>query len=100
MQGDSGREEKGECSECEYWRPHVFYSYIGFCEKHKRFTLDNDTCPFFKRIKIRDGEFYWCSTCRSRVTGEEARKLVVNGHKIHRGAYVDPDIREELYSVF
>ncbi len=32
--------------------------------------------------------------------GEEAKVLVRLGHRIHRTAYVDPDIKEELYSVF
>ncbi len=88
------------CAYCKYWRPNVFYPYIGYCEKHNKMTFDTDSCDNFEPIKVKPGELYWCSTCKTRVTGEEAKVLVRFGHRIHRNAYVDPDIKEELYSVF
>ncbi len=88
------------CGRCKYWRPHVFYSFIGYCDKHKKFTLDIDTCEFFEPLKIDEDKLYWCSTCKTRITGQEALRYLREGHRIHRGAYVDPDIKEELYSVF
>jgi hypothetical protein len=88
------------CANCKYWRPHVVYEYIGFCDKLGKLTFDDDTCPYFEPLGVKDDEFYWCSTCKTRITGEEAREYLRKGHRIHRGAYVEPDIREELYSVF
>ncbi len=37
---------------------------------------------------------------RTRVTGEEAKVLVRNGVKVYLAAYVDPDVREEVYGAF
>ena len=91
---------RGLCATCKYWRPHVVFDYIGFCEKHKKLTLEDDTCPFYEPLEIREGELYWCSTCKTRVSWEEAREYVRKGYRLHRSAYVEPDIREELYSVF
>ncbi|MEB3847167.1 MAG: hypothetical protein GSR74_04245 [Desulfurococcales archaeon] len=98
--GNDGEEHSRRCYNCEYWRPHVHYPYIGYCVLHQKFTMDTDTCDNWTPLKIREGDFYWCSTCKTRITGEEARKLLEKGHRVHRGAYVDPDVREELYSVF
>jgi len=49
---------------------------------------------------IEDGSFYWSPELRTRVTGEEARLLVRRGVKVYLGAYVDPDVREEIYGAF
>ena len=99
-----GGKEEGEpsriCAYCKYWRPHVFYDYLGYCEKHGRITLEDDTCPDWEPLEIREGEFYWCSTCKTRVAWDEARELLKKGHRLHRRAYVEPDIKDELYSVF
>ncbi len=89
-----------KCAFCNYWRPNVFYSFIGYCERHNKYTLDIDTCSFFEPLKINENKLYWCSTCKTRITGYEALQHVKEGHRVHRGAYVDPDIKEELYSVF
>jgi len=89
-----------KCYTCDYWRPHAHYPFIGLCTLHNRFTLDNDACEDWKPLKINEGRFYWCSTCKTRITGEEAKVLLAKGNRVHRGAYIDPDIREELYSVF
>lgn len=89
-----------KCYTCRYWRPHALYPYVGLCTLHGRMTLDEDSCPRWEPVRIRGGTLYWCSTCRTRVTGEEAERLLRQGHRIHEGAYLEPDIREELYSVF
>ncbi len=78
----------------------MFYDYIGFCEKRNVFTFDDDSCPYYEPLEIKDNEFYWCSTCLTRITGEEARKYLRLGYRIHRRPYVEPDIKDELYSVF
>jgi hypothetical protein len=88
------------CAYCKYWRPHVVYDYIGYCDKHNKLTFEDDTCLYFEPLEIKDEEFYWCSSCKTRITGEEAKEYLKKGHRIHRGAYVEPDIRDELYSVF
>jgi hypothetical protein len=76
------------------------YDYLGYCDRHHKITLEDETCPFFEPLEIKDGEFYWCSTCKTRLTSEEAREYVKKGYRVHRGAYVEPDIKDELYSVF
>jgi len=90
----------GKCETCKYWRPHVVYDYLGYCEKHRKITMNDDTCPYYEPLEIREGEFYWCSTCKTRVSWEEAVEYLRRGYLLHRGAYVEPDIKEELYSVF
>ncbi len=89
-----------KCATCKYWRPHPHYPYVGMCMFHRKITLEDDSCENWEPVEIREGEFYWCSTCKTRVTWEEARELVRKGHRIHLGAYLEPDIREEIYSVF
>ena len=66
----------------------------------KKVTVDEDYCSGWKPLRIRDDEFYWCSTCRTRLIGVEARIHLARGHRVHVGAYLERDIREELYSVF
>ncbi len=100
MSSDGGGEGKGRCYTCRHWRPHAHWPFVGYCVLHGKMTLDEDGCEDWEPIEFRDNEFYWCSTCKTRVTGEEARVLVRRGHRVHVGAYLEPDIREELYSVF
>ncbi|MCE4601233.1 MAG: hypothetical protein F7C38_06685 [Desulfurococcales archaeon] len=98
---NNARERRpGMCVTCDYWRPHIHYGFIGYCTRHARFTFEDDSCSEWRELKINDYEFYWCSTCKTRIIGVEARDLLRRGHRVHRGAYVDPDVREELYSVF
>lgn len=96
--GDDHVEKR--CYSCKYWRPHVHYPFIGYCDLHGRLTMEDYSCDKWEELKINDHEFYWCSTCKTRIIGEEAIRLREKGHRVHRGAYIDPDIREELYSVF
>ncbi len=97
--GDDHLTEK-VCATCDYWRPHAHYPYVGLCTLRGVMTLDEDSCPHWTPLKIREGEFYWCSTCKTRITGSEVAEHLRRGHRVHRGAYIEPDIREELYSVF
>jgi len=90
----------GRCSDCAMWRPHVVYPFIGLCTLWGRLTADDDSCDRFRPIAIEDGSFYWSPELRTRVTGEEARLLVRRGVKVYLGAYVDPDVREEIYGAF
>jgi len=90
---------KGRCGACNWWRPHVIYSYIGLCTLHSRMTLEDDSCKDYTPLKL-DSEYYWCVTCRMRLTREEAVEHASRGHRIYRSAYVDPDIREEIYDAF
>ena len=98
--GMEARGLEGKCATCKYWRPHVVYDWIGFCDKNGTTTFDDDTCPHYEPLDIREDEFYWCSTCKTRITGVEARRYVRLGYRVHRGAFVEPDIKEEIYSVF
>ncbi|PMP60895.1 MAG: hypothetical protein C0172_00450 [Caldisphaera sp.] len=82
------------------WRPHVVYPFIGLCVKHGKLTGDDDSCDYFMEIQVNSQDFYWVPEIRSRVFGEEAKLLKREGFKIYLGAYVDPDVREEIYGGF
>jgi len=90
----------GSCATCRYWRPHAHYPYVGLCTVRGRMTVDEDSCGKWAPIEIRDEEFYWCATCKTRLIGVEAREHLARGHRVHVAAYLEKDIREELYSVF
>ena len=99
MPGDDLNNER-TCRNCRFWRPHVHYIFIGYCGLHYRLTMEDYSCDSWEQIKIIDHEFYWCSTCKTRIMGIEAAIHLKEGHRVHKGAYIDPDVREELYSVF
>jgi len=48
-------------------------------------------------MSVDADRFYWCASCRVRLTREEASTHWVQGHRVVRGAYVDPDVRDEIY---
>ena len=43
---------------------------------------------------------YWCDTCKTRISREEAVDHLARGDAVYVGAYMDPDVREELYDSF
>ncbi|MEB2793148.1 MAG: hypothetical protein G5Z42_07730 [Caldisphaeraceae archaeon] len=89
-----------KCKSCYYWRPHVLYPYIGLCVKHGKITTEDDTCEYFTEIKVDKNTFYWIPEIRTRVYGEEANVFINKGYKVYVGAYVDPDVRDEIYGAF
>ncbi|MFP3309590.1 MAG: hypothetical protein RXO27_02170 [Acidilobus sp.] len=88
------------CSTCAYWRPHVVYPFVGLCTAWGKITMDDDSCEKHTELKLDPKSFYWVPELRTRVTGEEAQLLVKNGVKVYVAAYVDPDVREEIYGAF
>ncbi|MCX8195860.1 MAG: hypothetical protein N3F67_02110 [Acidilobaceae archaeon] len=48
-------------------------------------------------LEIKTERLYWCSTCRIKLTREEAALHWSHGHRIFRSAYVEPDVKEEIY---
>ncbi len=96
---DNGK-AKGYCSLCAYWSPHIFYPVIGFCRAHGTMTFEDYSCSLFKRVTYSDGSLYWCLTCRTRLSGDEARRHAAMGHRVYVSGYIDPDVREELYDAF
>ncbi len=90
---------KGKCGSCDMWRPHVMYGYIGYCKLHSKITFEDDSCSSYRPLQL-DSEYYWCLTCRMRLTREEAPLHISRGHRVYKSAYVDPDIREEIYDAF
>ncbi len=104
--GASSRHEetnrRGACSTCRYWSPHVHYQYIGLCRLHNAMTFDDYSCPSYKPLRPgSNGQvFYWCATCKTRVTREEAIEHIARGDRVYTSAYVDPDVREEIYDAF
>ncbi len=88
------------CSLCRNWRPHIFYPVLGYCTVKGRLTFDDDWCESFMRISYDEERFYWCLTCRMRLTSQEAREHASKGHKVYLSGYIDPDVREEIYDAF
>ncbi|MEB3779762.1 MAG: hypothetical protein GSR85_05985 [Desulfurococcales archaeon] len=85
------------CRECINWRPHVHYSYVGYCTIHNKLTFEDDSCSDYEPIRIDGRRFYWCVTCKTRLYMDEARIHMARGHRVYIGAYVDPDVRDEIY---
>lgn len=88
------------CSTCDYWRPHVHYGVVGLCTRWGKMTHQDDYCQEWKPVDLRSQEYYWCYTCKMRVTREEAESHASRGHRVYKSAYVDPDVKEEIYEGF
>lgn len=84
------------CSTCRWWRPHFHYPSIGLCARHHKLTLEGDTCPEWEQLKVGSGGFYWCETCRARLSWEEAVEHHRRGHRVYEAPYVEPDVKEEI----
>lgn len=78
----------------------MLYPFVGLCVAWGRITAEDDGCDRFTPVTIENGSFYWVPEMRTRVTGEEARLLVKRGVRVYLAAYVDPDVREEVYGAF
>ena len=100
MERGSGDGSRVKCSLCRHWRPHVFYPYLGFCAIHSTLTFEDYSCPRFERLTYVEDRFYWCLTCRTRLTREEALDHSSRGHRVYLAGYIDPDVREEIYDAF
>jgi hypothetical protein len=48
-------------------------------------------------MNVDADRFYWCATCKVRLAREDALTHWTLGHRVVRGAYVDPDVRDEIY---
>ncbi len=78
----------------------MLYPFVGLCVVWGKITVEDDGCDRFRPVTLEDGSFYWVPEMRTRVTGEEARLLVKKGVRVYMAAYVDPDVREEVYGAF
>lgn len=78
----------------------MVYPFVGLCTLYGRLTMDDDGCDRHKDLTIEPNSFYWVPEFRTRVTSEEASALVKQGIKVYAAAYVDPDVREEIYGAF
>lgn len=85
------------CYNCDSWLPHIHYPFIGYCTVWGQTTFEDYYCSRYSRITIANDRFYWCATCKVRITKEEALAHWSLGHRVVKGAYVDPDVREEIY---
>lgn len=88
------------CMHCRYWRPSPHYTYAGYCTLHGRVTVEDDSCSMYSPISLDGSSFYWCSSCKTRVSFEEAWAHASQGHRLYLGAFVERDVREEIYDAF
>ncbi len=95
----NGRREVA-CHSCAHWRPHIFYPILGLCSVRGVLTFEDDWCEHYKPLSYGEDRFYWCVTCRMRLTAVEAREHASRGHKVYLSGYIDPDVREEIYDAF
>jgi len=93
--GESGGGDR-RCRTCRWWRPHFHYPIVGYCTLWGKLTTDDDGCDRWEPIKIEEGKFYWCLSCRRRVSWEEAKMYLKEGEILYESAYMDPDVREEI----
>ncbi len=84
------------CATCRRWRPHFHYPSIGVCMLYTRLTLVEDSCRDWEPLRVRKGVFYWCETCRTRISWEEVEIHLQRGHRVYEGSYVEPDVKEEI----
>lgn len=85
------------CFNCANWLPHVHYPFAGYCTVWGGITFEDYYCAKHVMMSVDVEWFYWCATCKVRLTREEALTHRALGHRVVRGAYVDPDVREEIY---
>jgi len=62
-----------------------------------KLTLEDDSCMMYRRIETDGYRFYWCASCKTRLYADEAGDHLARGHRVYIGAYVDPDVRDEIY---
>ncbi|MCS7107398.1 MAG: hypothetical protein NZ902_04775 [Acidilobaceae archaeon] len=60
-------------------------------------TFDDYYCASYSVMELKAERLYWCSTCKTRLGREEAMLHWSYGHRIFRSAYVEPDVKEEIY---
>ncbi|MDM7275302.1 MAG: hypothetical protein P3X22_004170 [Thermoprotei archaeon] len=90
--------DRGEsCSSCWNWLPHVHFPFVGYCTLWGITTFEDYYCSSYKLTSVDRERFYWCATCKIRLNREEAVSHWIMKHRVFRGAYVEPDIREEIY---
>jgi hypothetical protein len=85
------------CFNCANWLPHAHYPFAGYCTVWGEVTFEDYYCSRHARMNVDADRFYWCATCKVRLTREDALTHWTLGHRIVRGAYVDPDVRDEIY---
>ncbi len=85
------------CFNCANWLSHVHYPFVGYCIIWAKVTFEDYYCSRYEGMSVDVDRFYWCATCKIRLTMDEAVIHWVSGHRIVRGAYVDPDVRDEIY---
>ncbi len=86
----------GQCPACRWWGPHYHYPALGLCRLRLEITSEDHGCWDWEPVRVEPGRFYWCNTCRMRVSWEEARGHLRRGHRVYESAYVEPDVREEI----
>ncbi len=98
--GNGSRGSRALCMTCQLWRPSPHYPYAGYCTLWGRVTFEDDSCPSYSPLRLAPRRFYWCSSCKTRVAFEEAGSHALLGHRLHPGAYIERDVREEIYDAF
>jgi hypothetical protein len=80
------------CKVCRWWRPDIFFVYIGDCNKKPNaFEDDNKSCFDYEPVKV-ETEFMWCSDCM--VTFHKSELGRHRQHDIHSSFHVDFDAHE------
>ena len=78
------------CKECRWWKPDVFFAYIGECEKIGRVSQEDKSCNDFE-LK-HDADFMWCRDCR--ITIHRSERVRHKGHGLFGHVHVDYDAHE------
>jgi acetyl-CoA carboxylase beta subunit len=82
------------CKDCRWWRPDIFFIYIGDCSKKlSAFDKDNESCNEYEENRV-DADFVWCSDCMTTVHKSELSKH--RNHVVYCNVHVDYDAHEHI----
>lgn len=88
---------ESQCASCWNWLPHAHYPFLGYCLVWREVTFEDQRCPSYTPVSVEIDRFYWCATCKARLSREEAISHWSEGHRLYRSAFIEPDVREEIY---
>ncbi|MEM4789714.1 MAG: hypothetical protein QXV06_08000 [Ignisphaera sp.] len=103
MDSDSGR----ICSRCLFFRPHIYFPYIGYCIVKHNSVLHEEpaTCSSFKPSSIdglknifKEQGWLYCVNCRKILINEIELEEHLKQHVVSSGVVLDEAIAEEAHA--
>lgn len=95
--------DKKSCSRCIFFKPHIYFPYIGFCIIRDTSVVDNiEICNDFKpssldelKRALAENGWLYCVTCRKIILSEEELEKHIKEHFVTSSVFIDDVIAEE-----